>query len=179
MGDELVMRWESVVWNWLKCWHVWISINGATPKSSIYRWIFHSNPPSYWGTPIYGNPLVCQNGPDDEWVILSYSIIQFCGVAFSSIPYPNGNKTSIIIQVDASAEKNAGSRSLLGRACICLSLHVPKPPESKIGNISRLPIYLSKRLVRHWQLKPPDVDITRLLVFSAAKFCRLNHQQSL
>ena len=25
------------------------------PQSSIYRWIFHHKPTSYWGTPIYGN----------------------------------------------------------------------------------------------------------------------------
>ena len=33
-----------------------VSINGGTPKSSIYRWMFHYKPSSYWGTSIYWNP---------------------------------------------------------------------------------------------------------------------------
>ena len=33
-----------------------VSVNGGTPKSSIYRWMFHYKPSSYWGTSIYGNP---------------------------------------------------------------------------------------------------------------------------
>ena len=37
--------------------HMGVSVNGGTPKSSIYRWIFPYKPSSYWGNSHnYGNP---------------------------------------------------------------------------------------------------------------------------
>ena len=49
----------STTWTWQTWddfrWHMRVSINGGTPKSSTLIWFSLINHP-FWGTPIHGNP---------------------------------------------------------------------------------------------------------------------------
>ena len=52
---------ESKIFHQEPTWSLWHGgfLKWVPPKSSIYRWIFHHKPSSYWGIPIYGNPHIC------------------------------------------------------------------------------------------------------------------------
>ena len=49
-GNGMGMVWNGISSDAI---HMRVSINGGTPKSSIYRWIFPYKS-SYWGNPILG-----------------------------------------------------------------------------------------------------------------------------
>ena len=53
------LSFNNYFWSWNSWNYMEVSWNRVTPKSSIYRWIFHYKP-SILGTPISGNPQMVQ-----------------------------------------------------------------------------------------------------------------------